>query len=195
MIAATRSCGVTGLKACTSDARLTSDVLIVATVLALLARQLQRLPGGEQRGRQPVRLENRLHVRPGIAPVVGGGDAPHRIARRHHDTVGRLRATPIGEAAGGEEQGGRDDHDAPPAAAALGSRVSVSGTVLHEHVFVDDASTNKRSRQSLARTSVCNGRTDVLGCPRFGDSSGLIGRRLYAEISRYRPENFCATML
>src|SRR5438105_15114480 len=101
MIAATLSWGVTGLKASTSEARLTSDALMVATrPRTLVARQLKRLPGRQQRGCQSIGLQNGLDVRPGVAGVVGLRDAPHRVARRHGDRVGGCRPTAIGTATG-----------------------------------------------------------------------------------------------
>src|SRR3989441_12205337 len=162
MIAATRSCGVTGLKACTSDARLPSDVLIVVRLLELLARQVQRLPGREQRRRQPVGLEDRLHVRPRIPPVVGGGDAPDGVPRRDDDPVACLWPAAVGEPAGGEHERGGEDKDTAPAAPALGSRAAVSGAVLYEHAFVREPITNRRSLQYLFRTTGVKGHMGVL---------------------------------
>src|SRR6202162_2301127 len=168
MIAATRSCGVTGLNAFTREARLTSDVLIVVFLSgALVARELERLARLQDGRRQPVGRQNRLDVRPRIAGIVGGGDAPDGVPRRHDDRVAVDRSAAVSQPSGDQQQPGGQHQDAAPASTALGSWIRVSGPVLYEHVFVYEANTNRCSRPGAARTSVCIGRTDVLACPRF----------------------------
>src|SRR5207245_9506757 len=71
------------------------------------------------------------------------------VPRSHHDQVAVARSAAVGQPSADQQQRGGQHQDAAPASAPLGSWIAVSGPVLHEHVFVYEASTKDRKSTRL----------------------------------------------
>src|SRR2546421_11538416 len=132
MMAATRICGTTGLKALTSEARLTSDVLMLGGgFVRLLARNAQGLSRPESGRAEMVRNQDRRNVGSRIARKPAGCNAPDGVARPDHHRVRRHRTAAVGEPAGRHEEHRGQDDDASPAAPPAGSWIDMLNVALH----------------------------------------------------------------
>src|SRR5437763_7921850 len=132
MMAATRICGTTGLKALTSEARLTSDVLMLGGgFVRLLVGNAQGLAWSERRRAEVVRHQDRLNMGSWIASESAGGDAPDGVAGPDHHRVRRPRTATVGEPAGRDEERRGQQHDTAPSAPPTGSGIDRKSTRLN----------------------------------------------------------------